>query len=67
MYLALLRGRIHRVDSTFLSKTPLKKKEEEEEEGGSKGDVFGGESKDRHSAKHKLSQTLLSFFHFLQF
>jgi len=66
MYLALLRGRIHRVDSTFLSKTPLKKKEEEEE-GESKRDVFGGESKDRHSAKHKLSQTLLSFFHFLQF
>jgi len=30
MYLALLRGRIHRIDSPFLSKTPLKKKEEEE-------------------------------------
>jgi len=24
-------GRIHRIDSPFLSKTPLKKKEEEEE------------------------------------
>jgi len=31
MYLALLRGRIHRMDSPFLSKTPLKKKEKEEE------------------------------------
>jgi len=27
----LFRGRIHRIDSPFLSKTPLKKKEEEEE------------------------------------
>jgi len=31
MYLAYWVGRIHRIDSQFLSKTPLKKKEEEEE------------------------------------
>jgi len=33
MYLALEEGRIHRITSPFLSKTPLKKIEEEEEEG----------------------------------
>jgi len=31
MYLALEEGRIHRIASRFLSKTPLKKIDEEEE------------------------------------
>ena len=40
MNLALEGGRIHRIASPFLSKTPLKKIVKEEEEGGSKGDVL---------------------------
>ena len=49
MYLAYRVGRIHRIDSLTLSKTPLKKEEEEEGCEG-KRRRFGGESRDRHSA-----------------
>jgi len=66
MYLVHWVGRIHRIASPFLLKTPLKKIEEEEE-GGSKGRHYGSESKDRHSILHKLSQLFFLSFIFFNF